>query len=168
MNRYYGTREPVLRKVCRNEDIMRKFSAVALGVMLIIGSVIPVCAQETRQTTINVSIDPTYTVTIPASTTIASGTAESSIGNVTLDNARLEPDKSIWVSADASGKLKNSKDSSKTISYKLMNGNSEFTSASYLASGNSTPLTVSINRSEWDNAYAGLYSDKIVFTISYK
>ena len=139
---------------------MRKFSAVALGVMLIIGSVIPVCAQETRQTTINVSIDPTYTVTIPASTTIASGTAESSIGNVTLDNARLEPDKSIWVSADASGKLKNSKDSSKTISYKLMNG--------YLASGNSTPLTVSINRSEWDNAYAGLYSDKIVFTISYK
>lgn len=49
-----------------------------------------------------------------------------------------------------------------------MNGNSEFTSASYLASGNSTPLTVSINKSEWDNAYAGLYSDKIVFTISYK
>ena len=140
---------------------MRKFSAVALGAMLIIGSVIPVCAQETRQTTINVSIDPTYT-------TIASGTAESSIGNVTLDNARLEPDKSIWVSADASGKLKNSKDSSKTISYKLMNGNSEFTSASYLASGNSTPLTVSINKSEWDNAYAGLYSDTIVFTISYK
>lgn len=157
-----------LRKVCRNEDIMRKFSAVALGAMLIIGSVIPVCAQETRQTTINVSIDPTYTVTIPASTTIASGIAESSIGNVTLDNARLEPDKSIWVSADASGKLKNSKDSSKTISYKLMNGNSEFTSASYLASGNSTPLTVSINKSEWDNAYAGLYSDTIVFTISYK
>ena len=51
---------------------MRKFSAVALGAMLIIGSVIPVCAQETRQTTINVSIDSTYTVTIPASTTIAS------------------------------------------------------------------------------------------------
>lgn len=25
-----------LRKVCRNEDIMRKFSAVALGAMLII------------------------------------------------------------------------------------------------------------------------------------
>ena len=147
---------------------MRKFSAVALGAMLIIGSVIPVCVQETRQTTINVSIDPTYTVTIPASTTIASGTAESSIGNVTLDNARLEPDKSIWVSADTSGKLKNSKDSSKTISYKLMNGNSEFTSASYLASGNSTPLTVSINKSEWDNAYAGSYSDTIVFTISYK
>ena len=145
---------------------MRKFSAVALGAMLIIGSVIPVCAQEKRQTTITVSIDPTYTVTIPASTTIASGTAESSIG--TLDNARLEPDKSIWVSADASGELKNSKDSSKTISYKLMNGNNEFTSASYLASGNSTPLTVSINKSEWDNAYAGSYSDTIVFTISYK
>ena len=49
-----------------------------------------------------------------------------------------------------------------------MNGNNEFTSASYLASGNSTPLTVSINKSEWDNAYAGSYSDTIVFTISYK
>ena len=74
----------------------------------------------------------------------------------------------MQVSVDASGKLKNSRDSTKTIPYKLMNGNNEFTSASYLASGNSTPLTVSINKSEWDNAYAGLYSDTIVFTISYK
>lgn len=147
---------------------MRKFTAIALGAMLIIGSVIPVCAQETRQTTINVSIDPAYTVTIPASTTISSGTEESSIGNIMLDSARLEPDKSVWVSADASGKLKNSKDSSKTISYNLMNGNSVFTSASYIESGSSTPLTVSINKSEWDNAYAGSYSDTIVFTISYK
>ena len=47
----------------------------------------------------------------------------------------------------------------------FMNGNSEFTSASLSCKCNGTPLTVSINRSEWDNAYAGLYSDKIVFTI---
>lgn len=147
---------------------MRKLVAAALSAMLVVASVVPICAQETRQTTITVSIDPEYTVTIPASTSITSGVTESSIGAVTLEGARLEPDKSVQVSVDASGKLKNSKDLTKTIPYKLMNGNSEFKSASYSASGNNTPLTLSINKTDWDNAYAGSYSDTLVFTISYK
>ena len=123
---------------------MRKLVAAALSAMLAVASVVPIYAQETRQTTITVSIDPEYTVTIPASTSIASGVTESSIGTVALEGARLEPDKSVQVSVDASGKLKNSRDSTKTIPYKLMNGNSEFKSASYSASGNNTPLTLSI------------------------
>ena len=54
------------------EAIMRKLTAMALSMMFILGSVIPVGAEETqiRQTTISVSIDPVYTVTIPANTTI--------------------------------------------------------------------------------------------------
>ena len=52
----------------RMEAIMRKLTAMALSMMFILGSVIPVGAEETqkRQTTISVSIDPVYTVTIPA------------------------------------------------------------------------------------------------------
>ena len=52
----------------RMEAIMRKLTAMALSMMFILGSIIPVGAEETqtRQTTISVSIDPVYTVTIPA------------------------------------------------------------------------------------------------------
>ena len=59
----------------RMEAIMRKLTAMALSMMFILGSIIPVGAEETqtRQTTISVSIDPVYTVTIPANTTIERG-----------------------------------------------------------------------------------------------
>ncbi len=147
---------------------MKKLASIALGMMLAAASVVPICAQETRNTTINVSIDPTYTVTIPANTTIASGEAECSIGEIALVDARLEPDMGVWVSAETSGRLKNSKDASKTIAYKLMNGNEEFRSAGYIVSGSNTQLTVAIDQTEWDNAYAGSYTDTIVFTISYR
>ena len=91
---------------------MRKLTAMALSMMFILGSIIPVGAEETqtRQSTISVSIDPVYTVTIPANTTIERGEQSVKLGSVSLDNARLEPDKNVNVSVSASGKLKNSKD----------------------------------------------------------
>ena len=154
----------------RMEAIMRKLTAMALSMMFVLGSIIPVGAEETqkRQTTISVSIDPVYTVTIPANTTIERGEQSVKLGSVSLDNARLEPDENVNVSVSASGKLKNSKDESKTIAYKIMDGNKEFSSATYAESGNSTNLTLSIDKSEWDKAYAGSYSDTLVFTISYR
>ena len=90
----------------RMEAIMRKLTAMALSMMFILGSVIPVGAEETqiRQTTISVSIDPVYTVTIPANTTIERGEQSVKLGSVSLDNARLEPDKTVNVSVSASGK----------------------------------------------------------------
>lgn len=149
---------------------MRKLTAMALSMMFILGSIIPVGAEETqtRQSTISVSIDPVYTVTIPANTTIERGEQSVKLGSVSLDNARLEPDKNVNVSVSASGKLKNSKDESKIIAYKIMDGNKEFSTATYAESGNSTNLTLSIDKSEWDKAYAGSYSDTLVFTISYR
>lgn len=113
---------------------MRKFTAVLLSTMFVLGSFTSVMAQDsdTKQTTISVSVDPTYMVTIPANTTIKSGEQSSSLGKITIENVRLEPDKNVNVSVDASGKLKNTKDTSKTIPYKLMNGDKEFKSASYL------------------------------------
>ena len=88
------------------EAIMRKLTAMALSMMFILGSVIPVGAEETqiRQTKISVSIDPVYTVTIPANTTIERGEQSVKLGSVSLDNARLEPDKTVNVSVSASGK----------------------------------------------------------------
>lgn len=84
----------------RMEAIMRKLTAMALSMMFILGSIIPVGAEETqtRQSTISVSIDPVYTVTIPANTTIERGEQSVKLGSVSLDNARLEPDKNVNVS----------------------------------------------------------------------
>ncbi len=48
-------------------------------------------------------------MTIPANTTIERGEQSVKLGSVSLDNARLEPDKTVNVSVSASGKLKNSK-----------------------------------------------------------
>ena len=85
---------------------MRKLTAMALSMMFILGSIIPVGAEETqtRQTKISVSIDPVYTVTIPANTTIERGEQSVKLGSVSLVNARLEPDKNVNVSVSASGK----------------------------------------------------------------
>ena len=93
---------------------MRKFTAVLLSTMFVLGSFTSVMAQDsdTKQTTISVSVDPTYMVTIPANTTIKSGEQSSSLGKITIENVRLEPDKSVNVAVDASGKLKNTKDTS--------------------------------------------------------
>ena len=56
----------------------------------------------------------------------------------------------------------------KQLHIRIMDGNKEFSSATYAESGNSTNLTLSIDKSEWDKAYAGSYSDTLVFTISYR
>ncbi len=149
---------------------MRKFTAVLLSTMFVLGSFTSVMAQDsgTKQTTISVSVDPTYMVTIPANTTIKSGEQSSSLGKITIENVRLEPDKNVNVSVDASGKLKNTKDTSKTIPYKLMNGDKEFKSAYYTENSDNTMLTLLIDKSDWDKAYAGTYTDTLVFTISYR
>lgn len=149
---------------------MRKFTAVLLSTMFVLGSFTSVMAQDsgTKQTTISVSVDPTYMVTIPANTTIKSGEQSSSLGKITIENVRLEPDKNVNVSVDASGKLKNTKDTSKTIPYKLMNGDKEFKSAFYTENSDNTMLTLLIDKSDWDKAYAGTYTDTLVFTISYR
>ena len=67
----------------RMEAIMRKLTAMALSMMFILGSVIPVGAEETqiRQTKISLSIDPVYTVTIPANTTIERGEQSVKLGS---------------------------------------------------------------------------------------
>ena len=149
---------------------MRKFTAVLLSTMFVLGSFTSVMAQDsgTKQTTISVSVDPTYMVTIPANTTIKSGEQCWSLGKITIENVRLEPDKNVNVSVDASGKLKNTKDTSKTIPYKLMNGDKEFKSAYYTENSDNTMLTLLIDKSDWDKAYAGTYTDTLVFTISYR
>lgn len=125
-------------------------------------------AEDNRQVEVKTHIDPTYTVTIPANTTVGFKVEDTSFGAITLTDAQLDPGKSVNVTLKSSGTLKNKNDTSKMLAYTIRSGESAFTSASYKTAGESTALTIHIAKDDWAKAYAGDYADTVEFTISYK
>ena len=125
-------------------------------------------AEDNRQVEVKAHIDPTYTVTIPANTTVGFGDVDTSFGAITLTAAQLDPGKSVNVTLKSSGTLENKNDTSKMLAYTIRSGESAFTSASYTKAGESTALTIHIEKDDWAKAYAGDYADTVEFTISYK
>ncbi len=122
-------------------------------------------SQDTR---ISTAIEPTYTVTIPADTTVAFNALSTDFGAVTLESAQIDPGKAVKVELDASGSLKNAADADKTIAYTINTAdNTAFTSASYQTAGDTTALKIDITQEAWDAAFAGSYSDTVTFTVSY-
>ncbi len=157
----------------------KKFLSVILATAMILPAmVMSVSAAETVSTIdqdsrpqsaaadISVDIAPAYTVTIPEDTEIPFNKTETDFGKVELTAARLEVGKSITVSAQA-GALVNLDDSTKTIPYTVMAGESEFTSGEYTAQGQSTELTLVVDQNDWDSACAGSYEGTVTFTVSY-
>lgn len=125
-------------------------------------------AEDNRQVKVETHIDPTYTVTIPANTTVRFEDEDTSFGAIKLTAAQLDPGKSVNVTLKSSGTLKNKNDTSKMLAYTIRSGESAFTSASYKKAGESTALTIHIAKDDWAKAYAGDYTDTVEFTISYK
>lgn len=117
--------------------------------------------------TVSTSIDPTYTVTIPANTSVTFNALSTSFGAISLDAAQLDPGYAVKVKLSASGTLKNSADKSKTIAYAINAGSVAFSEELYQTAGDKTELTIDITQDAWDAAYAGSYSDTVVFTVSY-
>ncbi len=116
-------------------------------------------------TTITTTVEPKYTVLIPADTTIVYGATSSSIGSINVTSLQLETGKQLVISTTPSGTLKNSADASKTISYALKCDNTAFSSAAFTSTG-SKALTVEITSSAWNAAVAGSYSDTITFAFT--
>lgn len=123
---------------------------------------------QTADVTVTTKISPTYTVTIPANTTVDFNKVDTSFGEIKLTAAQLDPGKSVEVALSASGTLKNSKDNRKTLAYQILDGDAAFTSATYKMAGQSTALTIHIAQHDWNAAYAGDYADTVTFTISYQ
>lgn len=155
---------------------MKKFTAILLTLVLTLSLSATAFATEINQAdgspkdtevTVKTSIDPTYTVTIPADTTVDFNATSTSFGAVQLDAAQIDPGYVVRVALDVSGTLKNAKDSSKTIPYTVNDESAAFVSADYTAAGQSTPLTIDITQDAWNAAYAGDYSDVMTFTVSY-
>ena len=149
---------------------MKKLFALILTVALLMSMSVTAFAANTTggEADITTSIDPTYTVTIPADVNVAFNAAETDFGAIEVEAARIHPNKCIKVALTCDGKLENSVDATKVIPYAIKDADGNaFTSATYLTAGDKTELAIHIAAADWNAAYAGDYSDTVTFTVSY-
>lgn len=154
---------------------MKKLTALALILVLVLSLSVTAFAVQIdqnsnpKQTQVDVqtSISPTYTVSIPANTTVSFKALSTSFGSVKLDAAQIDPGYAVQVSLTASGTLKNQADPKKTIAYTIKDANGAFTTGQYTTAGDETALTIDITEAAWNAAFAGSYSDTVTFTVSY-
>ena len=150
---------------------MKKLFALILTVCLLASMSTTAFAANTTggDADITTSIDPTYTVTIPANTTVAFNATETDFGTIEVTAAQIHPNKCIKVELTSDGKLENSIDATKVIPYTIKDSEgAEFASATYLTEGDKTELSIHITADDWNAAYAGEYSDTVTFTITYE
>ena len=150
---------------------MKKLFALILTVCLLASMSVTAFAANTTggDADITTSIDPTYTVTIPANTTVAFNATETAFGTIEVTASQIHPNKCIKVALASDGKLENSIDATKVIPYAIKDSTgAAFTSATYLTEGDKTELSIHITANDWNAAYAGDYSDTVTFTVSYE
>ena len=149
---------------------MKKLFAVLMTVAILSTMPLSVFATNTTggQADITTSIDPTYTVTIPADVNVQFNATETAFGAIEVTASQIHPNKCIKVELTSDGKLENSIDATKTIPYAIKDSEgAAFTSATYLTEGDKTELSIHITADDWNAAYAGEYSDTVTFTVSY-
>ena len=146
---------------------MKKIFALILAIALMAS--LSVTAFAADNVDITTSIEPTYTVTVPANTNVDFKATETAFGAIEVTDSQIHPDKCIKVTLTTDGKLENGIDATKVIPYvvKDAEGNT-FTSATYLTEGDKTALSIHIAAEDWKAAYAGSYSDTVTFTITYE
>ena len=121
-------------------------------------------------TEVTTSVAPTFTVSIPADTTVEFNALSTDFGSVALDSARLAPNKAVQVTVTSDFDLNNSVDNEAVIPYSLKTAD-ETVDADYAATfttaGEKVDLTINITQADWDAAAAGDYSDTVTFNIAY-
>ncbi len=150
---------------------MKKAIAVLLVVALLSSLSVTAFAANTTggEADITTSIDPTYTVTIPADVNVQFNATETDFGKIEVAASQIHPDKCIKVALTTDGELNNAIDATKVIPYVIKDGEgAAFTSATYLTEGDKTELSIHITADDWNAAYAGDYSDTVTFTVSYE
>ena len=101
---------------------MKKLASLAFAYALCAACAAPVLADETKTTTITTTINPTYTVVIPAATNITFNHTDTNLnGTLHLSAAQLDPDHEVTISA-TEYELENQADNTKTIQFTLYEG----------------------------------------------
>ena len=150
---------------------MKKLFALILTVALLLSLSVTAFAANTTggKADITTSIDPTYTVTIPADVNVAFNATETAFGTIEVAASQIHPDKCIKVALTTDNELNNAIDNTKVIPYAIKDSTgAAFTSATYLTEGDKTELSIHITADDWNAAYAGDYSDTVTFTVSYE
>ena len=150
---------------------MKKLFALILTVCLLASMSVTAFAANTTggEADITTSIDPTYTVTIPADVNVQFNATETAFGAIEVTASQIHPDKCIKVALATDKELNNAIDNTKVIPYAIKDSEgAEFTSATYLTEGDKTELSIHISADDWNAAYAGDYSDTVTFTVSYE
>ncbi len=124
--------------------------------------------QKTVETEITTFIAPTYTVSIPENMDVTFNETSTAWGSIELIAAQIDLGYAVKVKLDASGALKNEVDENKSIAYTINADGEPFLFREYTDIGDKTDLTIDITQEAWDAAYAGKYSDTVVFTVSYE
>ena len=149
---------------------MKKLFAIVLTFALLMSLSVTAFAANTTggDADITTSIDPTYTVTIPADVNVQFNATETAFGAIEVTASQIHPDKCIKVALATDKELNNAIDNTKVIPYAIKDSEgAEFTSATYLTEGDKTELSIHITANDWNTAYAGEYSDTVTFTVSY-
>lgn len=146
---------------------------MGLTVVALMGAMaLPVSAQdntESKDTSITAKIQSTYTLSIPASTTIDFKETSTNLKETLKVTGNVLPTQEVAVTAKA-GAFHN-KVQNTDLPYKLIDkrNNSEFTTATWsedeLRDGSKElTLSVDITKEAWDAAEAGSYEGSITFT----
>ena len=152
---------------------MKKLLGILTAAILTaVSSGMPVSAADGNSITVSTEIAPTYLVTIPVDLKVPFNQEKTDFGEVKLDSAQIEVDKCVKVTMISDNTLKNKADKSKTIPYQIYEEKADsaetvFTTASYLTAGEKTALTIGIEKTDWNKAYAGEYEDTVTFQIEY-
>ena len=150
---------------------MKKLFVIALALVLVASLSVTAFAANTTggNADITTSIEPTYTVTIPANTNVNFNATETAFGTIEVVASQIHPDKQIRVTLTTDGELNNAIDATKVIPYVIKDASgAAFTTATYLTEGDKTELSIHITADDWNAAYAGEYSDTVTFTVSYE
>ena len=147
------------RHICR-------YIAAAVVVAAVLGGSISYAADYTQTTELTMTMESSYTLTVPAKTVISYGTESTSIGTVAVTGniagynvVNVAASKNDFVSAD-----------NNTFSYNLNSNGAAFTDAQWtsedIKSGKTVSLTVDIDKTTWDSVVPGEYNASIVFEAS--
>ena len=148
---------------------MKKLTSFALAFALCAASAVSAFAANPTSgtTTIKTNIQPTYTVEIPAETSIPFNATSTPLATkLGLSKAQLDPNHKVTVTATVNA-LKNDADNTKTIPFTLYEGNTVFTSAEFTNTTQKVQLSVHIAQTAWDAAPAGNYTGSVTFNIAY-
>ncbi len=155
---------------------MKRKITMGLTAFALMGAMaLPVSAQEnteSKDTTIRATIQSTYTLTIPAETTIDFEAVSTNLEGELKVAGNVLPSQEVEVTANA-GTFHNTVQNT-DLPYKLMNGQEEFKTSTWdedtlraglqEGQGKAIPLSIAIEEADWETAEAGEYTGTITFT----